>query len=73
MNQRDKKTFYELVSQSMIYLYGSWLKALERNQSKMPPDFQLSIKETMLCVDRVLNRLDVRRMSDIRMAFDNEL
>jgi hypothetical protein len=39
----------------------------------MPPDFQLSIRETMQAVDRVLSRYDVRRVSDIRMGFDNEL
>ena len=72
LNARDKKTFYEVNAQMLIYLYASWLRAIRSNQSKIPPNFQTSINDTMDCCERVLSRRDLRRLVDIRISFDTE-
>jgi hypothetical protein len=55
-----------------IYLFARWLKAIKINTSKLPPNFQESINETMDCVERVLARRDLRRIVDLKIAFDAE-
>lgn len=73
LNARDKKTFYEINAQMLMFLYASWLKAMRENQSKIPPNFQNSINSTMDCCERVLMRRDLRRLVDIRISFDTEI
>jgi len=55
-----------------IYLFARWLMAIKNNTSKLPPNFQESINETMDCVERVLARRDLRRIVDLKIAFDAE-
>jgi hypothetical protein len=55
-----------------IYLFARWIKAVKMNRSKLPPNFQESINETMDCVERVLARRDLRRLVDLQIAFDSE-
>ena len=55
-----------------MYLYFTWLKALSTNKSKLPPNFELSLTVTLLCLERVLIRRDIRRIVDIKIGFDAE-
>ena len=55
-----------------MYLYAIWMLALKNNKSRLPPNFQTSIDETMDCVERVLRRRELRRIIDIRIGFDAE-
>ncbi len=43
MNQRDKKTFYEIQAQALMYLYTNWVIAIGKQKGKLPPQFQLLI------------------------------
>lgn len=55
-----------------MYLYAHWLAALAANRTKLPPNFQDSINQTMDCTERVLQRRDLRRIVDLKIAFDAE-
>lgn len=56
----------------LIYLYVIWMRAISLNKSKLPPNFQTSINETMDCVERVLRRRDLRKIVDLKIGFDVE-
>ena len=56
----------------LMYLYAHWLAALAANRTKLPPNFQYSINQTMDCTERVLQRRDLRRIVDLKIAFDAE-
>jgi hypothetical protein len=73
MNWKDKRTFYELSSLLMVYLFATWLKALRNNKSKLPPNFESSVVLSLECLERVLGRRDVRSVVDLRIGFDLEL
>jgi len=36
-NLRDKKTFFEIHCQALMYLYTSWVKAIGLEKGKVPP------------------------------------
>lgn len=73
INQGDKKTFYEIQAQALMYLYTKWVIAIGTQKGKLPPHFQGLIDSTIDCIDRVLRRRDIRRRVDIRIAFDAEI
>ena len=57
----------------LLFLYHHWLKAVQENKSRLPPNFQESIVATVDCTERVMRRRDLRRIVDVRIGFDTEI